>query len=448
MDLLENIVFPQSPSNILLLKYLLFLSLLILLPYLSVLIGSTFFSIMHFIKGKNLGSRIYLKFANELIDLVTPNRGMSFSLGVVPILSIMFIFGQLLLNSGLNINMNLLFVLILFVISAVYVYTYKYSFRLKNIFNLVNVENLENNKTIDEFKKFNKSNSKILANSGIIGLLLLLLVSYLLISILQVTFDSSEWIGEKSLFTILLSVSSILYYLFYIAFSFALTCSVIMFKFFKNNSPEYSLEYKNYIKSFTLKTGLIFTSLQPLLFVLSVLENDRSAISFQLFIATSIILILMLLISIIIYFMYKESKTHLNGSLVFVFLILVSVIIYKDQMAFETTSAKQIYNLGLEYNLFAEKLKEEAGIFEIAEVNGEDIYNAKCIACHKFDSKLVGPAYNDVLPKYDGKRQELVDFILSPQKINPEFTAMPNQGLKPREAEAIADYIVKIYKGE
>jgi hypothetical protein len=32
-------------------------------------------------------------------------------------------------------------------------------------------------------------------------------------------------------------------------------------------------------------------------------------------------------------------------------------------------------------------------------------------------------------------------------KVNPEYTAMPNQGLKPKEAEAVADYIIKIYQG-
>ena len=83
-----------------------------------------------------------------------------------------------------------------------------------------------------------------------------------------------------------------------------------------------------------------------------------------------------------------------------------------------------------------------------AQDNSQDIYDAKCIACHRFDTKLVGPAYNDVLPKYDGKREELISFILNPTKINPEFTAMPNQGLKPKEAEAIADYIVKTYQSK
>jgi len=95
--------------------------------------------------------------------------------------------------------------------------------------------------------------------------------------------------------------------------------------------------------------------------------------------------------------------------------------------------------------LYAANLKEEAGISTIVAINGEDIYNGKCIACHRFNEKLVGPAYNEVLPKYENKRDALVGFILNPQKINPEYPAMPNQGLKPKEAEAIADYIVKVY---
>ena len=31
-------------------------------------------------------------------------------------------------------------------------------------------------------------------------------------------------------------------------------------------------------------------------------------------------------------------------------------------------------------------------------------------------------------------------------KKNPDYPAMPNQGLKPKEAEAIADYLMITYK--
>ncbi|MCB9250546.1 MAG: cytochrome c [Ignavibacteriales bacterium] len=154
----------------------------------------------------------------------------------------------------------------------------------------------------------------------------------------------------------------------------------------------------------------------------------------------------MLIISVMFYLMYKDSQTNLGGATVLVFLLLAASLIRADQLAFETKNQVNLYEQGKSYIAHIDKIKEEAGVTEVVVISGEDIYNAKCIACHRFDTKLVGPAYNDVLPKYEGKRDDLIAFILNPRKINPEFTAMPNQGLKPKEAEAIADYIVKTYK--
>jgi cytochrome c1 len=59
---------------------------------------------------------------------------------------------------------------------------------------------------------------------------------------------------------------------------------------------------------------------------------------------------------------------------------------------------------------------------------------------------LVGPPYNEVLPKYVNNKDALVQFILNPQKINPAYPAMPNQGLKPNEARAVAEYILSTYQ--
>lgn len=40
----------------------------------------------------------------------------------------------------------------------------------------------------------------------------------------------------------------------------------------------------------------------------------------------------------------------------------------------------------------------------LALADGEALFNSKpCVACHKVDSKLVGPALNDVAAKYKGE---------------------------------------------
>ena len=448
MDILENIVLPQSPTNILLLKYLLFITLLLLLPYLSVMLGTTLFSIMHFSKGKKTSNPTYLKFSKELIDLFTINKGMSFSLGVVPLISFMFIISQIFLNSSLNVTPHLFFATIIFIVSLVYIYTYKYSFSLKNIFNLINQKDVDDQERLEEFEGLAKSNSRLLSKSGWIGFILLLAVVYIVIAVLQIVLDSSRWTGENNIFTLLFSVNTFLYFLFYLMLSFAITCAAIIYKYFKTESKEYDSQYLQYVKDFSLKSGLIFTLIQPFLYALTIISSPRSSLSFSMFIIVTLVIAVMLIISVMFYIMYKESKTNLGANTVLVFLILISLIVYKNQLAFNTSTQPQMVNLDKQYELYVSEVRDKAGIEAIVEINGEDIYNAKCIACHQFEQKLVGPAYNDVLPKYDGKRDELVSYILNPYKIDPEYPAMPNQGLKPMEAEAIADYIVSIYQGQ
>jgi len=77
------------------------------------------------------------------------------------------------------------------------------------------------------------------------------------------------------------------------------------------------------------------------------------------------------------------------------------------------------------------------------QLTGEDIYNAKCSACHLFDQKKVGPAYQAVVPKYKENKAGLVAFILNPVKVDPAYPPMPSQGLKPSEADSIATYLLQ-----
>jgi len=75
-------------------------------------------------------------------------------------------------------------------------------------------------------------------------------------------------------------------------------------------------------------------------------------------------------------------------------------------------------------------------------LSGQEIYDAKCSACHLFDQKKVGPPYKTVIPKYEGKKAQLLAFILNPVKVDPAYPNMPNQGLKPAEADSIATYLL------
>jgi len=72
----------------------------------------------------------------------------------------------------------------------------------------------------------------------------------------------------------------------------------------------------------------------------------------------------------------------------------------------------------------------------------------KCVACHKFDTKVVGPPYKETVPKYNGDVQQLAEYIYNPVKKDPAYPPMPNQGLKKKEAVAVAQYLLDHLAGK
>jgi cytochrome c len=139
--------------------------------------------------------------------------------------------------------------------------------------------------------------------------------------------------------------------------------------------------------------------------------------------------------------MIQIKNDYRFGSLIFFVLILAMVsFLIKDQKAMTSATEKHSMVLSTEYDRILAELKGEG---TVAVLSGKEIYDVRCASCHKFDQKLVGPAHNDVLPKYVGKEAQLVAFIRNPGKIDPAYPPMPNPGLKPQEADAVAKYLLE-----
>ena len=108
-----------------------------------------------------------------------------------------------------------------------------------------------------------------------------------------------------------------------------------------------------------------------------------------------------------------------------------------------TATKFQSASLSAQFDIYFAELKGEG---KAVTINAAEIYQVKCASCHKWDQKLVGPPHMEVLPKYVGKEAQLVAFIRNPGKVNPDYPPMPNPGLKPNEAEAMAKYLLETYK--
>lgn len=441
MDFLDKLVLPQSAHHMQLLKYLLVLTYILFIPYLTILYGSLTLSL--YFKRTSGKNKYNYRFAKDLIDLITFNKGVAFALGLVPLISSAFCYAQLLHLTQLSVPEYLLYSFIFLLVALIFIYTYKYTFHLKEIFELASNQSNSNS----ELKTYKSSTVKLNEKSGVYGWIFLIISSYIFIASVQLASDTTRWNSPYGIFSLIFSLSAFIYYLQFLALSLGLTASFLLYKYFRPNSEveETEKEYLTYIKNIALRIGLVATIILPALIVLGIVSKSSVTYSYNVF-GFGVAAIFVLLITMnLFYLMIKESNVKFSSAVIYLFIAVITLIIIKDQYSFDTSNKKQFAMLAANYDQYRQKLNEELGISTIV-ISGADIYNGKCIACHKFDVKLVGPPYKETLPKYEGSKDKLIQYILNPVKINPAYPAMPNQGLKPKEAEAVADYLLENFK--
>ncbi|MCX6168071.1 MAG: cytochrome c [Ignavibacteriales bacterium] len=448
MDVLNNSVLPQSEHHLVLLKYLLSLTFSLFFLYISIVFGSLVYSLFFRRKAEKYDDQRANRFSKELIDIITFNKVVTIAFGVVPILSAVFGYAQLLHNSGLNVSEFLLLALLFLMVALFLVYTYKYTFHLKEIFQFAEDKNLNDAGGVElkgEISSYSAKTRKLHRQSGFYAVIFLAFTIYLVLSAVQLASDTSNWASGNNLLSLIFSFSALIDFSQFLAGAFAITSALVLYLSFRHKKEiELDDNYTSFVKKFSLQSGLVATLILPCIIVLNVMTRQINSLSFDFFGIVVVILILLLLTAIIFYQMIKDSSINYSTPAI-IFLVLVFLfLVIKDQLAFDTATKMQTANLVKEYDSYEKKTQEEMGVS--APISGADIYNGRCIACHSFDHKVVGPPYNTTMPKYEGKRDLLVKFILNPVKVNPDYPAMPNQGLKPKEAEAIADYLLKTYK--
>jgi len=444
MELLDKAILPQSAHHMILIKYLIVLALGILIPYLSLLLGNLTYSLYFRKKALNENDENYYRLSEDLIEMITFNKISAFAFGLVPMISAMLGYTQLLNQSNADVQ-GYLFISLLFLFTAMlFIYSYKNGFFFK-------VQPKNDKADLTDAEKYSIKKQQRAVNlfgkSGKYGIILLLISIYLFCGAVQLALDSAQWGSTGSILGIIFSVNTIISFIQFGLLAFVITSAMILFRIFKTDpvNPVYNDEFRNRIKDYVLKRGLTASVVLMLFVVVSVIVRSKLSLSFGVFAFTTLALCLILIVSSLFYLMIKESNARYNSVMIFLIVALVFVLIIRDQYSFDVSSKKQFAVLAADYDAYQAKVNEELGI-GVAAISGADIYNGRCIACHSFDKKIVGPPYNSTLPKYEGKKDLLVKFILNPVKVNPDYPAMPSQGLKPKEAEAIAEYLLTTYK--
>ncbi len=135
------------------------------------------------------------------------------------------------------------------------------------------------------------------------------------------------------------------------------------------------------------------------------------------------------------------------GTVVFVLILLLfATAVTLDHAAGQQATVEKMSLLEKKTETRKQSPAEEEVPVETTEdlyAAGETVFHKVCSACHRFDSRLVGPPYNDVVPKYRGRIEALKSFIRNPVKRNPGYPAMPKLGLKEKEINAVAHFLLE-----
>ena len=443
MDFLKDAALPQSLEHFHLIVLIAALNALVFVPYLTFVLGSSLLSYLFDRKGRKSSDEKYRKFSKLLIDLPLYSKTVVTFLGIIPGLALVLIYAQMLQSTG-AMSVGLAgFGFLSLVIAFVLLYSYKYTFRLEGILENVNVD-----KANEEVEEYRRSNSSVHLRSGKWGLFFLIVAVFLYAAAMSITTNPSGWNDAGSFFDVVFSNDVWLKFLILLILSVGITGVSIIYFGIAYHGLKMEIDEK--VKSLVHQTGkqlIVFSMIVlPLVILLNVIMLPLDVMSGMIYLLAGLTISFLFIAAHSYYGYFKEKKTSTIGYGMFMFLCAIALLIVNDYVVIANATKEHAAVLSARYDKVTEEMKTKLGITMVS-MTGEDIYNAKCSACHLFNQKKVGPPYNETIPKYNGDKAKIIEFVMNPVKKNPAYPPMPSQGLKPAEADSIVSYIMSKVAG-
>jgi len=417
MEWLQNITLPQSLEHIELLQFMLVISLFIFISFISVIFWGTGLSLFFKVSEKRQLEDKYKRIAKDIIELVTINKSTGLVLGIIPLITAILIFAQLFQSAAITNLEYLTASLILLSVSMFFIYSYRNS--LKDL-------------------------KKVRLISGFIGFIIMFFALWFFVAGITIAVFHGYWQPE-GLFSDLFSPLVIIRFIFLFIASLAVTGGAVLFGLFFPIAGKVKADgdYAEFVKSKMLVVTFTATILLPIIMFANLIIVPETSLSGAIFAYIIIGLFLLFLAYHFLYMIFVKFSSKFTALLFFSLLLMLLTVIISDKIIISNTTKVQSAVLAVEYDeLLAELKGEDVAV----ELNGAEIYKVRCASCHKFDVKLVGPPHNEVVPKYFGKEELLLAFIKNPSRIDENYPPMPNPGLKPDEAKAVANYVLEQVK--
>jgi cytochrome c len=444
MEFLKDIAIPASLEHFRLLVLISTLSSIVFVPYVSFVLGSSILSLWFNHKRRIKENVVFLNLAHELVDTALYNKSLITFLAILPGLSLVLTYAQMLqktssLGVGL-IGFGFLFLLAGMILLSVYKYTFRVQEMLGSYQQLLQKQSDRPSEETTIVHRETDTHSYFRA--GKYGVCFLSIALILYSAAISVTSNPSSW-DNDSVFSLFLSLDVWLKVIELLLLSTGMSgLGMLFFTFAWESRKEHSEEYALFVRKLGIRLSMTGLLTLPIFVLFNVAAVPDAALSGMVYSFTGSVIILFFLAAHFIYG-YHKSLQPVAITVGFAMFMLATVILMtSDHVAVGTATRTHAVLLALNHEKSMEGLKSSLGVPE-ATFTGEDIYIARCYACHLFDQKKVGPPYIETIPKYRDKKGDLVAFILNPTKMNPAYPPMPNQGLRQAEADSIASYIMR-----
>ena len=444
MDILKDIALAPSFDHYQLIVCIAALSAVVLIPYLAFALGSSILAMRYELKGKNENDPSALKAAYDSLQVPFANKRVVVFLGLLPALTLVLAQAQMLKSTpAVSVALSAAgFVLL--AAGLILLTFYKYTFRLQDV--LASYRSMldgqkgaeEKSETIGSYEE---SNTAAHQRAGRWGIAALALGTFFFSAAEAVTADPAQWQIIESTADIFLNFSVWIKFFVFCSIVPGMTALGLVFFFSFDQDRLRKESYRKEIVRRMIRWSAVSLIVLPVVLLANIAVVQPAAVSGVLYSLAGLALILFFAAAHFIYGFYRTGEQQAASLAFFLFLFAVGVTVAGEYAGIGTATRAQAAALSMSYEKEMETLKAKYGTTE-ASFTGEDIYNARCSACHLFDQKKVGPPYFETVPKYNKNKSQLAAFILNPLKKNPDYPSMPNQGLRPDEADSIAAYLI------
>lgn len=408
MGIVEQFLLPPTAQHFGLLPYLIFLMLLLHLPFLALLMGGSAVSLV--------ARRYDSKLAQKFMDLAGRHGLAWIIFGVVPAVTLVFLFGQYLYGASVPITQYLerVFLGILLALSLLYVYA---------------------------------RTRRLLA--GVAGHLVLVASIFFFTSVMDLVANPGRWMLTDAVLPHVFSIQVVVHFAIFSLLAVVLTGAVSLFLNFVWPDSRIGQEDPLHKPLRYVGAGLTLAGALalPVHLLWDFATAPDTALSTAAFVAGAAAVLLLFPVACMALYQLTRSRSGLATPALLLVMVVFGLLLFKGLNLQSTANAEHLFLLAQQARKGRDALVLEQGKkYAKAEPDvalGKLLFDQRCTACHKWDAKLVGPPYLEVLPKYAADPDKLSTFVLNPVKIDDDYPPMPSQGLRPVEAASVGMYLLQ-----